>query len=114
MVRLVREMGRLAAALGIALVDRAILPTASLCVGSEADAVALITRAGAQYRANAPWHRMSSLQDVDAGRPLEVNETLGYALDKARALDLDLPLLAGFRHLIAAIDRVARVPAAGG
>jgi 2-dehydropantoate 2-reductase len=114
MVRLVREMGRLADALGIALVDRAILPTASLCVGSEADAVALVTGAGARYRADAPAHRMSSLQDLDAGRPLEVNETLGYALDKSRALDLDLPLLAGFRHLIAAIDRIARAPAAAG
>ena len=114
MVRLVREMGRLAGALGIVLVDRAILPTASLCAGSEPEAVALITRAGASYHANAPAHRMSSLQDVAAGRPLEVNETLGYALDKARALGLDLPLLAGFRHLIAAIDRIARAPAAAG
>ena len=36
---------------------------------------------------------MSSLQDMLAGRPLEVNETLGYALEKARALGLELPLL---------------------
>jgi 2-dehydropantoate 2-reductase len=106
LVRLVREMGRLAAALGIGLSDRAVLPTASLCALSEADAVAIITRTGAQYRLNAPAHRMSALQDVQAGRPLEVNETLGYALDKARALQLQLPLLECFRRLLGAIDRM--------
>jgi 2-dehydropantoate 2-reductase len=106
LVRLVREMGRLAHALGIGLSDRAILPTATLCAGSETDAVAIITRAGAQYHLSAPEHRMSALQDVQAGRPLEVNETLGYALDKAHALKLELPLLECFWRLIAAIDRM--------
>jgi 2-dehydropantoate 2-reductase len=106
LVRLVREMGRLAQALGIGLSDRAILPTATLCAVNEAEAVAIILRTGAQYRLSAPEHRMSALQDVQAGRPLEVNETLGYALDKARALKLELPLLECFTRLIAAIDRV--------
>ena len=106
LVRLVREMGRLAQALGIGLSDRAILPTATLCAVNEEEAVAIILRTGAQYRLSAPEHRMSALQDVQAGRPLEVNETLGYALDKARALKLELPLLECFTRLIAAIDRV--------
>ena len=105
LARLVRETGKLAHALGIALSDRAVLPAAGICAGSEADAVRLITQAGAHYKVNAPQHRMSALQDVDAGRALEVNETLGYAFDKARALGLDLPLLECFRRLIAAIDR---------
>jgi ketopantoate reductase len=51
---------------------------------------------------------MSALQDVEAGRPLEVNETLGYACDKARELKLDLPMLECFRRLISAIDRTRR------
>ena len=106
LVRLVREMGRLAQALGIGLSDRAILPTATLCAVNEDEAVSIILRAGAQYRLSAPEHRMSALQDVQAGRPLEVNETLGYALEKARALKLELPLLECFTRLIAAIDRV--------
>ena len=105
LARLVREMGTLASALGIPLSDRAILRTKSICGGSEAEAVTIITAAGAHYRANAPAHRMSALQDVEAGRPLEVNETLGYAYDKSRALGLSLPLLECFRRLIAAIDR---------
>ena len=111
LARLVREMGMLAGALGIALADRAVLPTASICAGSEHEAVGIITAIGADYRQKAPTHRMSALQDVEAGRPLEVNETLGYACERAHALGLQLPLLECFRDLIAAIDRVQRAPA---
>ena len=106
--RLVREMGALARALGIGLSDRAVLPAASLCALGESAAVALIIKIGADYRRNAPSHRMSSLQDLEAGRPLEVHETLGYACAKARELSLELPLLAAFTRLTAAIDRTRR------
>jgi len=106
--RLVREIGALAGALGIRLSDRAILPAATLCAGSEAEALALIMRAGRDYHDKAPQHRMSALQDIEAGRPLEVNETLGYACDKAHEHGLSLPLLECFRGLIAATDRARR------
>jgi len=106
LVRLVREMGQLAAALGIALSDRAVLPAASLCAGSEQEAAAVVTRIGAEYRRNAPGHRLSALQDLEAGRPLEVHETLGYARAKAQRLGLRLPLLEAFGALLAAIDRM--------
>jgi 2-dehydropantoate 2-reductase len=111
LARLVRETGVLARALGIPLSDRAILPTASLCAGSESDAVALLREIGADYRVRAPAHRMSALQDVEAGRPLEVNETLGYACTKARALGLELALLEDFTQLIRAIDQTRRTGA---
>jgi len=104
--RLVRETGALARALGIGLSDSAVLPAATLCAAAESDAVALVMRIGDEYRRNVPTHRMSALQDVEAGRPLEVHETLGYACEKARELGLDLPLLAAFTRLIAAIDRM--------
>jgi 2-dehydropantoate 2-reductase len=106
--RLVREMGALARAQDIRLSDRAILPTATLCSASENEAVAILLKVGNEYRAKAPGHRMSALQDLEAGRPLEVNETFGYAYDKARELGLELPLLECFRRLIAAIDRAQR------
>lgn len=105
LVRLVRELGHLAGALGIGLSDHAILPTASICAGTEAQAVTIVTDIGAYYRANVPQHRMSALQDLEAGRPLEVNETFGYALEKARSLGLELPLLECFTRLLGAIDR---------
>jgi 2-dehydropantoate 2-reductase len=113
LVRLMRETGALARALGIGLCDQAILPSATICAGREDAAVALILRIGADYRQNAPAHRMSALQDVEAGRPLEVNETLGYACAKAAALQLPVPLIECFRGLIAAIDRTGRAGAAG-
>src|SRR5438874_1946467 len=108
LARLVREMGVLARTLGIGLSDRSVLPVASLCAGSETQAVAAIMTAGREFRANAPGHRLSSLQDLEAGRPLEVNETLGYASAKARELGLTLPLLDAFARLIAGLDRARR------
>ncbi len=109
LVRVVREMERLARGLGIPLQDRAVLPTASLCAGSEQEAMGLVMRAGEHYRKNAPQHRMSALQDVEAARPLEVNETFGYAVAKAHGLGLELPLVEGFSALLAGIDRIARL-----
>jgi 2-dehydropantoate 2-reductase len=108
LARLVREMGALTRAQGIPLSDRAILPTARLCAGSEGEAVEIILRAGREYQANAPQHRMSALQDLEAGRPLEVNETLGYALTLARELKLNLPMLECFTALVTAIDHSQR------
>ena len=114
LARLVREMGVLAHALGIGLSDRSILPVASICAGTETQAVAAIMKAGREFRANAPGHRMSSLQDLETGRSLEVNETLGYASAKARELGLALPLLEGFALLIAGLDRARRDALAAG
>lgn len=108
LVLLVREMGVLAGALGIRLSDQAVLPSASLCARSEAEATALVARIGEEFRQKAPGHRMSALQDVDAGRALEVNETLGYACDQARAHTLQLPLLEWFTGLVRAIDDTSR------
>lgn len=103
--RVVREMGVLARALGIGLSDHAVFPVASICSGEEREAAAMVVKAGKMI---APGHRISALQDVEAGRPLEVNETLGYAYDQARALGLSLPLLEVFRRLVTAIDRTRR------
>jgi 2-dehydropantoate 2-reductase len=108
LVRLMREVGALAGALGIALSDHAVLPAASVCAVTESAAVELIMQAGREFRAQAPQHRMSALQDLQAGRPLEIDETFGYAHAKALELGLNLPLLECFRHLLAGIDRVRR------
>lgn len=108
LVRLVREVGTLAGAVGVELSDQAVLPAATLCAAGEAEAVARVTRIGREYRDKIPGHRMSALQDLEAARALEVNETLGYACDKARSLGLELPLLNSFTALVRAIDRTAR------
>lgn len=106
LVRITREMGRLAAALGIELTDKANLPAASLCRGTEENAVEIVLEAGRTFEKRAPEHRMSSLQDVMAGRPLEVHETLGYALRKAAERGVAMPLLDGFYRVIATAERI--------
>ena len=106
LVRLMREINLLAAALCIELSDQSVLPVATLCRESEPEAVAAIQRFGAHLQATAPQHRMSSLQDLEAGRALEVEETLGWAVRTARQHGLTLPLLDSCYPLVAAIDRV--------
>lgn len=109
LVRLVREVATVARAQGIALVEGATaLPLRTMLEAPEQDAVDAVRRAGAQMRSLAPDHRMSALQDLEAGRPLEVEETFGYAARKARDLGLSLPLLEAFHHLVAGIDRLRR------
>jgi 2-dehydropantoate 2-reductase len=106
LVRLLREMATLASACGVEITDDSFLPVASLSRCSEEDAVNIVTRLGIEYRTSAPEHRLSTLQDLDAGRALEIEETLGFAVRKARALGLSLPLVETVYHLSAAIDRV--------
>lgn len=105
-VRLTRELASVAKALGIPLAeDRALLPLRAVLDGTEAEAIEGVRKAGADYQSRAPEHRMSSLQDLLAGRALEIHETLGYALRKAKELNLTLPLLTNVYALVSAIDR---------
>jgi len=105
-VRIVREMGYLARALGIELTDESVLPVVTICSRTENDAVLAVLRVGREYESRAPEHRMSALQDLLAGRPLEVHETLGYALRKAAQNGIAMPLLEAFYHVIAVVDRM--------
>ncbi len=106
MARLVREVGLLADARRVQLTDQSVLPVASICRGSEQDAVAAIRRVGLELQESAPEHRMSSLHDLTAGRPLEIEETLGHAVRMAQQCRLSLPLLSSFYPLVESIDRV--------
>ncbi|MBV6417283.1 MAG: hypothetical protein CMLOHMNK_01929 [Steroidobacteraceae bacterium] len=108
-VRLVRETVQLAQALGIAVSDESVLPIASIAGESEQSAVDRVGAIGERYRSSAPDHRMSSLQDLERGRPLEVHETLGYAVGKAAEFGLELPRLGAFYHLVAALDPAREV-----
>jgi 2-dehydropantoate 2-reductase len=106
LVRVVREVGTLAAGCGVRLSDRAVLPVASICRESEQDAIVLLEKFGLDMKSAAPLHRMSTLQDLEAGRPLEVEETLGHAVRQADQLKLSLPLLNCLYGLVAGIDRI--------
>ena len=91
-VRLVREIGRLADASGVALTDDSVLPVATLCRADESTAVRIVQDYGKELRDSAPQHKLSTLQDIEAGRPLEMEETFGFAVRKAKELQLSLPL----------------------
>ncbi len=108
LARLVREMGILASARNIPLSNQSPLPVATMIHSSEADAAAIIQDLGRELKIKAPAHRMSSLQDLDAGRPLEVEETLGYAAREAARLSLALPNVASFYSVVSGIDRIRR------
>jgi 2-dehydropantoate 2-reductase len=105
LVRMAREAVRLASACGVSLLpEGAILPLQAILAGSEREAVESVRAAGAQFAAQAPGHRMSALQDLQAGRALEVEETFGDAVERASRAGLEVPLLEAFYHVVAAID----------
>ena len=108
LARLVREIGVLSVAHKIALSDRSTLPVATIARVSEAEAVAVLQALGNRIRSSAPDHRISTLQDLEAGRALEIEETLGYAVHDAARLNLPLPLLECFYHLARGIDQIRR------
>ncbi len=106
LTRLVREVAALAKAAGVTLTtENTLLPLQGILNGSEETAVQAVLHAGRDYQRTAPNHRMSSLQDLEAGRPLEIQETLGYAVQRARQLQQPVPLLDSLYHLAVAIDR---------
>jgi 2-dehydropantoate 2-reductase len=106
LVLLVREIGQLMHARKIELTDESVLPVATICRGSEEEAVAVVVKVGREFDLNAPGHRMSSLQDFEAGRVLEIHETLGYALREAARLGVGLPRVETFYHLLVALERL--------
>ena len=107
-VELAREAKALADAAGIRLVDAAPLPVVSIARASDADARALVAQVGERYRATAPEHRMSAQQDALRGSPLELEETLGYALSRGQALGVPLPALAMAYRLLRAAHPARR------
>ncbi len=92
-VRIVREAAALAAAMKIELLDMPPIPVPSVVYASEETAISIIRGIGEKFRDSSPEHRMSAQQDVLRGSRLEHEETLGYALEKARELNVPMPTL---------------------
>jgi len=108
LVRLVREMRELAGRVGVTLTDESVFPVATLGAITDEAAVRMLHDIGAQLKQHSPEHRLSAHQDVNAGRPLEVEETLGHAARLAARERLSLPLVDAAYRLAAAIDRTSR------
>jgi 2-dehydropantoate 2-reductase len=103
--RLMRETARLAAQRGIALADMASFPVHTITSGTEAAGVEALRERGAIVQARAPMQRMSSLQDLERGRRLEVEETLGYVVANATTAGLAVPTVDTCYRLIRGINR---------
>ncbi len=69
------------------------------------EAVAAIRHFGTVMEARAPAHKLSTLQDLERGRRLEVEETLGYAVRTGAELGISLPTMDTCYRLIAGISR---------
>ena len=104
MARVMQELGHLTARLGIPLEDSGPIPIKTLCSGSLAEAVEHVRQFGAVMAARAPAHKVSTLQDLERGRRLEVEETLGYAVQKGVELDVPLPTVDTCYRLLAGVN----------
>ena len=103
--RLIRETGSLALKLGISLEDKPPFLVKTICSVSEEESVEKIREMGALFEAQMPTHRMSTLQDLERGGRLEVEETLGYVVAKAAEEDITVPTVDTCYRLINAINR---------
>jgi 2-dehydropantoate 2-reductase len=110
LIRTIREMGALAKAAGVTITDRSVVPAASIFASSEPDGVVLLRNMSIDWRQKAPDHRMSALQDLQANRALEVNETVGDALQMAGSLGVAMPLTESLYRLTVAIGRIEQMP----
>ncbi len=100
-VRIVREAAQLAAAMEVELVDMPPLPVPSIVHASDSQAIEIIRGIGQKFLETSPEHRMSAQQDVLRGSRLEYEETLGYALRKAREHGVPMPTLDTCYRMIA-------------
>ncbi len=108
MARICREVGQIPERLGIPLEAQWALPVKTLCSEPLADAVNRIRQFGAGLETRAPNVKPSTLMDLQKGRQLEVEETLGYAVQKASELGILLPTVETCYRLIAAINHYLR------
>jgi 2-dehydropantoate 2-reductase len=101
---ILQELTQIATARGIALEDITFFPTKTLSQLAFDDRVTHLQQMGDQLAAQAPLHKISTLQDVEQGKRLEVEETLGYAVRQGAALGIPTPIMDTCYKLIAGIN----------
>jgi 2-dehydropantoate 2-reductase len=109
-VRVAREVASLAIHKGVQLQGQSPLPVAKLATLTEIEAVELVNARGRAMAAEAAEHRMSTLQDLERGKPLEVDDTIGYVLRVGREHGLGMPTLETVYPLIRGLSRVNAAP----
>jgi 2-dehydropantoate 2-reductase len=109
LVTLTKEAATIADALGIELRDGGgLLIPETLARVSLEEGIANLQAVGRAMEANGVTsHKMSSLQDAERGRRLEVEETVGDAVRRAGELGLPVPVLDACYRVLAGISRNA-------
>jgi len=108
-VLLEREVGAVATRLGILLGDYGVWQSKTMASLPLEEAVARIRHSGEQLeQRGATAQKISTLQDLERGRRLEVEEILGYAARKGAELGIPVPTVATCYRLLAGIDRSLR------
>jgi len=109
MITLVRETAQLSTKLGIPLEDFGPVQAKTYSSAPIEEAVESMRRIGEMMEAQgATAMKVSSLQDLERGRRIEVEETLGYALRKGRELDVQLPTVETCYRLLTGLNRFLR------
>ncbi len=103
--RIMREIAAIAGERKIPLADCGVFPVEAVVTGSEEQAVTALIELGEFFEKNAPDHRMSALQDLEHGRRLEIDETLGYSAAEARRFGIQVPTLEMCYSLLSGINR---------
>ena len=104
MASILHEMAHIATTQGIALEDIGFFQAKTLSQLSLADTVAHLRHQGEQWALQAPTHKVSTLQDVEQDKRLEVEEILGYAVRQGAALGIPTPKMDTCYKLIAGIN----------
>ncbi|MBE3556097.1 MAG: 2-dehydropantoate 2-reductase [Firmicutes bacterium] len=100
-LQLVRETAAVAQAEGIAVDDFEGFPIRTYVEKEDASIVQMLGELGKRAEANGgPPMRVSMLQDLEAGRPLEAEHVYGGVLDHARAAGITVPAITLAAHLI--------------
>jgi 2-dehydropantoate 2-reductase len=108
-VQLVREFALVAERVAVPLDDSVMLaPARSLSTIPMEEAVALQVAYGAAMEAQGvTTHKVSALQDLERGRRLEVEETIGYVVRKAAEMGVEVPRIDACYRMMAALSRAA-------
>lgn len=109
---IIREAAQVAAARGIRLQDLSPMPVHTIATAPGDDAVTAVIATGNEFLKAAAHHRMSALQDLEAGRRLEVHETLGYVVSEAQRLGIAAPSCELAYELCAGVDDMRDLPQA--
>jgi 2-dehydropantoate 2-reductase len=105
---MINEMAEIAKGNGIRITDQSPVPVASVAAAPRERGQEILMELGNEWLRTAPNHRMSSLQDLERGKPLEVEGTLGFAVTESHRLGISGPNLATFYTLVAGINSALR------